>query len=95
MFLPILRDSRQLAELVYRHPCLDFVNIHLYEDGTIDHPRNTVDAAVSTGKRITEAMEQAPEGRPVFDSEHGPIHTFKDHCKTLPERYDDEYFRPM
>jgi hypothetical protein len=93
VFLPILQTNQQLADVVYRHPCLDFVNIHLYEAGTIDHPRNTVDAAVSTGRLIAAAVEQAPEGRPVFDSEHGPIHTFKDHHRTLPERYDDEYFR--
>ena len=33
--------------------------------------------------------------RPLFDSEHGPIHTFKDHGITLPEAFDDEYFRHM
>jgi mannan endo-1,4-beta-mannosidase len=33
--------------------------------------------------------------RPFFDSEHGPIHTFKDHHRTLPEAFDDEYFRHM
>ena len=33
--------------------------------------------------------------RPFFDSEHGPIHTFKDHHKSLPEAFDDEYFRHM
>jgi hypothetical protein len=95
VFLPILQQNGHLVDLVYRQPCLDFVNIHLYEEGTIDFPSNTVDAAVSTGKLIAEAVEWSPAGRPVFDSEHGPIHTFKDHHRTLPESYDDEYFRHM
>jgi mannan endo-1,4-beta-mannosidase len=33
--------------------------------------------------------------RPFFDSEHGPIHLFKDRKVTLPELFDDEYFRHM
>ena len=34
-------------------------------------------------------------GRPFFDSEHGPIHTFKDRKITLPAAFDDEYFRHL
>ncbi len=56
-------------------------------------PLNTVDAAVSVGKLIAQAVSHAGPNRPVFDSEHGPIHTFKDHHKTLAEPFDDEYFR--
>ena len=33
--------------------------------------------------------------RPYLDTEHGPIHAFKDKKKTLPEDFDDEYFRHM
>jgi mannan endo-1,4-beta-mannosidase len=32
---------------------------------------------------------------PFLDSEHGPIHAFKDKHTTLPEPFDDEYFRHM
>src|SRR5206468_4370918 len=56
-------------------------------------PRNTVDAAVSVGRLVREALGEVPAGRPFLDSEHGPIHTFKDHRRTLPEPFDDEYFR--
>src|SRR5206468_4111604 len=56
-------------------------------------PRNTVDAAVSVGRLVREALGEVPAGRPFLDSEHGPIHTFKDHRRTLPESFDDEYFR--
>jgi len=31
--------------------------------------------------------------RPFLDSEHGPIHLFHDQRITLPEAFDDEYFR--
>jgi hypothetical protein len=92
IFHPALALDAHLENLVYRNPCLDFANIHLYEHGTIDHPRNTVDAAIGTGKLIAAAVKAA-EGRPVFDSEHGPIHTFKDHHRSLEESFDDEYFR--
>jgi mannan endo-1,4-beta-mannosidase len=39
------------------------------------------------------AVQEASDLRPVFDSEHGPIHRFKDKKQTLPEAFDDEYFR--
>ena len=41
------------------------------------------------------AVAEGHDLRPVFDSEHGPIHTFKDRHKTLPESFDGEYFRHM
>ncbi|HYP14174.1 MAG TPA: hypothetical protein VEQ63_09635, partial [Bryobacteraceae bacterium] len=93
VFLPVLGSNPQVGDVVFRHPCLDMVNIHLYESGTIDNPRNTVDAAVSTGRLIANAVDQAPPDRPVFDSEHGPIHAFKDRHRTLSADFDDEYFR--
>jgi mannan endo-1,4-beta-mannosidase len=40
-------------------------------------------------------MAEIADTRPFFDTEHGPIHTFKDHHRTLPEEFDDEYFRHM
>ena len=95
VFTPAFILDSRIANTAYRHPCLHFSNIHLYEEGTIDHPRNTVDAAVSTGKLVAEALAEIRDFRPFFDSEHGPIHTFKDHHRTLPEAFDDEYFRHM
>ncbi len=44
---------------------------------------------------MREAAREANDGRPVFDSEHGPINLFKDKKVTLPEAFDDEYFRHM
>ncbi len=93
VFTPALALDRRMSEIAYRHPCLDFANIHLYEEGTIDCPANTVDAAVSTGKLVASALSEIRDSRPFFDSEHGPIHSFKDHHKNLPEPFDDEYFR--
>ena len=65
----------------------------MYEEGTIDYPANTVDAAVSVGKLVASAISEIRDNRPFFDSEHGPIHSFKDHHVNLPEAFDDEYFR--
>jgi mannan endo-1,4-beta-mannosidase len=84
-----------MFECVYRHPGLDFASIHIYEEGAIDFPRNTVDAAISTGRLVREALAEIPDTRPFFDSEHGPIHAYKDHHRTLPAAFDDEYFRHM
>ena len=87
--------GRDMFECVFRHPGLDFASIHIYEEGPIDFPRNTVDAAISTGRLVREALAEIRDTRPFFDSEHGPIHTYKDHHRTLPAPFDDEYFRHM
>ena len=89
------RAHMGMDEAIFRHPDLDFASIHLYHQGTIDHPRNTVDAAVATGRIVREALGHIRDRRPFLDTEHGPIHTFKDKKKTLPEPFDDEYFRHM
>jgi mannan endo-1,4-beta-mannosidase len=90
-----LRPHMPLKDPIFRHPDLDFATLHLYHQGTIDHPRNTVDAALATGRIVREAIAEITDGRPFLDTEHGPIHTFKDKRKTLPEPFDDEYFRHM
>jgi hypothetical protein len=95
IFGPELMWKPWLNEPVYRHPLLDFATIHLYEEGTIDFPEDTVAPAICTGRLIREALAEIRDTRPLFDSEHGPIHTFKDHGLTLPEAFDDEYFRHM
>jgi mannan endo-1,4-beta-mannosidase len=93
IFGPLLLEVPGTVEPVLRHPALDFHSIHLYEEGTIDHPRNTVEAAAAVGRLMREALAEVPPERPFFDSEHGPIHTYKDHHRTLPAPFDDEYFR--
>ena len=95
MFGPHLVLDPRIPDAIFRHPRLDFASTHFYEEGTIDFPRNTVDAALSVARLIRESLTQTPPDRPFFDSESGPIHTFKDHHKTLPEPFDDEYFRHM
>lgn len=89
----IWKPHLPLTEPIFRHPSLDFASTHLYEHGTIDDPRNTVDPAVSMGRLVRGALGEIRDRRPYLDTEHGPIHTFKDRKKTLPEAFDDEYFR--
>jgi hypothetical protein len=90
-----LRSHLDLKEPIFRHPDLDFASLHIYEHGTIDHPHNTVDAAISMGRIVQAAIAEIKDGRPFLDTEHGPIHSFKDHKRTLPEPFDDEYFRHL
>ena len=84
-----------MREPIFRHPDLDFASIHIYRQGSIDHPRDTVAPAVAMGKVVRECLGEITDGRPFLDTEHGPIHTFKDKKKTLPAPFDDEYFRHM
>ena len=93
VFGPELEWKPWLKQPIFRHPALDFASSHFYEEGTIDFPVDTVAAAVSVGRLVREALAEIYDMRPFLDSEHGPIHTFKDHGLTLPEPFDDEYFR--
>lgn len=93
IFGPELINHPVMAEAIFRHPALDFANTHLYEKGTIDAPRDTVAPALAVARLMRAAVHEAGLTRPVFDSEHGPIHSFKDKKKTLTEAFDDEYFR--
>ncbi|MGI8510617.1 MAG: hypothetical protein ACR2MQ_14980 [Gemmatimonadaceae bacterium] len=97
MFGPeiIRRPWLDLATPIFRHPSLDFATIHVYAEGTIDAPRNTVAPAVSMGSIVRNAIAEIRDRRPFLDTEHGPIKTFKDLKVTLPEDFDDEYFRHM
>ena len=52
-----------------------------------------MDAALATARLVRTALAEVRDSRPFFDSEHGPIHTFKDHHITLHEPFDNEYFR--
>ncbi len=89
------RAHMKMEPAIFRHPSLDFATIHIYEQGTIDDPQNTVDAAIGMGRIVRESLGHIHDGRPFFDTEHGPIHRFKDRHETLPEPFDDEYFRHM
>lgn len=92
IFGPELLKHPELAEPIFRHAALDFANTHLYEAGTIDDPKDTVAPALAAGRLMRAAVMDAADLRPVFDSEHGPIHRFKDRKRTLSEAFDDEYF---
>jgi mannan endo-1,4-beta-mannosidase len=93
VFGPELIRHPGLIDPIFRHPGLDFANTHLYERGTIDDPRDTIAPALAAARLMRDAVEAAGPSRPVFDSEHGPIHSFKDRKRTLPAAFDDEYFR--
>lgn len=95
VFGPELYWKPWLREPIFRHPLLDFASIHLYEEGTIDYPLDTIAPALATGRLIRDALGEIRDGRPLLDTEHGPIHSYKDHRITLPEAFDDEYFRHM
>jgi hypothetical protein len=90
-----LKPRMNLREPIFRHPDLDFASIHIYETGTIDDPRNTVRPALAMGRIVRECLGEIADHRPFLDSEHGPIHSFKDKHRTLPEPFDDQYFRHM
>ena len=89
------KPEMEMETAIFRHPALDFATVHVYEHGTIDDPRNTVDAAVGMGRIVKGSIAEITDGRPFLDTEHGPIHAYKDKRITLPEAFDDEYFRHM
>ena len=91
----VWRPQLAMEGAIFRHPALDAATMHIYEGGTIDDPRDTVAPAVGMGRIVREALGEIRDGRPFFDSEHGPIHAFKDRHRRIPEDFDDEYFRHM
>lgn len=94
VFEPILA-KHDIAELIFRHPMLDFSTTHFYEFASIDNPRNTYSAAIMTGIMVKNALEKTASGRPFLDSEHGPILYFRRNKRGLPEAFDDEYYLHM
>jgi mannan endo-1,4-beta-mannosidase len=90
-----LKPHMSLREPIFRHPALDFATIHVYETGTIDNPGDTVRPAVAMGRIVRECLGEIRDHRPFLDTEHGPIHSFKDKHRTLPEPFDDQYFRHL
>ena len=95
VFGPELEWKPWIVDPIFRNRHLDFASSHFYEEGTIDDPRDTVAAALAMAKLTVEALGHIGDGRPFVESEHGPIHTFKDKKRTLPAPFDDEYFRHM
>ncbi|WP_199200317.1 glycoside hydrolase 5 family protein [Adhaeribacter arboris] len=93
LFGPVLHEHPAVADVIFRHPQLDFATTHFYDAKTINHPKDTVASAICTGALVREALQHLQQPKPFFDSEHGPIHAFKDLHRTLPEPFDDEYFR--
>lgn len=89
------KPHMDIAGPIFRHPALDFATIHIYEKGTIDLPSDTVAPALAMGRIVRESLDAIADGRPFLDTEHGPIHGFNDRGITLPEAFDDEYFRHM
>ncbi|HEX8388738.1 MAG TPA: hypothetical protein VF636_06950 [Sphingomonas sp.] len=87
------RPELPLPEPIFRHPDLDFASIHIYRERSIDDPKNTVAPAVAMGKVVRDCLHEITDARPFLDTEHGPIHSFKDKKKTLPAPFDDECFR--
>jgi mannan endo-1,4-beta-mannosidase len=93
VYLPNLLKRPQLGDIIFRHPSLDFASVHLYEKGTIDSPRRSLDPADATVRLMSASLAQCPPARPLLDTEHGPIHGFKDRGVTLPDEFDTECFR--
>ncbi len=84
-----------MRDPIFRHPDLDFATIHIYKERSIDDPSDTAAPARAMGEIVRECLAETTPMRPFLDTEHGPIHSFKDRKKTLPEAFDDEYFRHM
>ncbi len=93
VFGPELIWKPWIAPPIFRHPSLDFANSHFYGENTIDDPVDTVTPAVEVARLVRDALREIEDDRPFFESEHGPIHTYKDRGVTLPTWFDDEYFR--
>lgn len=92
-FHPNLVATPALGEIIFRHPAIDFASIHLYENGSLDAPRSSLEPAEATVRLMSEAIARTPPGRPVLDTEHGPVHTFVDRRMTLPDSFDTACFR--
>lgn len=88
-----LKPHLPMADPIFRHPDLDFATIHIYRHGALDDPRTTIAPAVAMGQVVRDCLAETPPLRPFLDTEHGPIHSFKDRKRTLPEPFDDQVFR--
>jgi len=80
------------ADLIFRHPELDFSTTHVYDFGTIDNPENTIGCAITMASAVRYAAQQSGNSRPYIDSENGPIHLYLDLKRQLPDEVDAEYY---
>lgn len=92
VYSPVLKKYPALADTIFRHPALDFASVHLY-DTAIRLPTDTIKPAVQTAALTQQALREIEDGRPFLDSEHGPDRQFRRRHGTLPEVFDDQYFR--
>ena len=90
-----LKPHLAMRPPIFRHPDLDFATIHIYRSRSIDDPRDTAAPARAMGRIVRESLKEISDNRPFLDTEHGPIHAFKDKKRTLPDAFDDEYFRHL
>ncbi len=89
------RPWLDLTSPIFHHRALDFATIHVYSEGTIDAPNNTVDPAIEMGTIVRGSLARIRDQRPFLDTEHGPIQSFKDRRVTLPTPFDNEYFKHL
>jgi hypothetical protein len=92
-YWPHVLKHPAIADVIFRHPSLDFATIHFYGHSALDKPAHTYLSAVRMGDLVNKAIAMVPENRPFFDSEHGPIHNFRQKKGKLPAEFDEQYFR--
>ncbi|MBZ0321185.1 MAG: cellulase family glycosylhydrolase [Anaerolineae bacterium] len=63
----------ELSEVIYNHPCLDFVNTHLYPGPGVGKPMDAIACTLEIIASVRYALDHIRTPRPYFDSESGPI----------------------
>lgn len=80
-----------LADLVFRHPLIDFANTHLYYEPAVNNPPDTISAALAVNHGVRHALAETRENpRPYLDTESGPISRWP-----LQRDFDLEYYHNM
>lgn len=79
-----------LADIIYRHPLLDFANTHLYVGSPIKDPQDPISAAPAMAGGVVLSLDAIEDGRPYFDSESGPIDNW-----IVDPQFDAEYHHNM
>ncbi|MDX1993656.1 MAG: cellulase family glycosylhydrolase [bacterium] len=78
-----------LADIIYRHPDLDFANTHLYL-GEIRDPLDPIMPGPTMSGGVLLSLQEIEDRRPYFDSETGPIDDW-----IVDPRFDQEYHHNM
>jgi hypothetical protein len=84
---------KQFQEMTLGNPKLDFISILMYDEISLDDPKDTVEGPLAMARNLCQAICQNKNYRPVIAAEYGPIHAFKDKEVILPEYFDNEYYR--